>query len=267
MSFTVHPVGKMASRHMDNVDSSADFSKLGALSPVTPARVHEVKAYIAGLHQRIAPGYDPMQIVTVLMTQLTQKSLTTARHSVSVAHVSRILAESLHIDAVMVERIALAALLHDVGKLMIPSSVLEKQSALSAGERRCIQSHAIVTDVILSTFPGFDAVSDIAALHHEHLNGTGYPYGVSAAGLDITVRIIAVADIFAALTEERSYRHGESNASAIHRLSMLAEKDIVDSNVVSRAQDVLLTVKKPSFGPLTTPTRLALALDFEQTIP
>jgi HD-GYP domain-containing protein (c-di-GMP phosphodiesterase class II) len=244
-------------------DEQDRFSDAGIISRAPVEVTHELASLLANLHERVSPNYRPREIILELLAELERKSAFTARHSMRVATVARILAKSLHLDIVAVERISLAALLHDVGKLVIPIRILNKKHALSDAERRCIQTHAVFTDVILSAFPIFDAIRGIATLHHEHLNGTGYPFGYGGSELSMETRMITVADIFVALTEDRPYRPGVTNSAALHKLQTLASEDIVDRRLVESARQHLFPYNHTSAIWFPSRTAISIALDQE----
>ena len=136
------------------------------------------------------------------------KSRFTAAHSRGVAAVavelSRLSGFSKH------ERrlIEIAAYLHDLGKVAIPSKILEKQDKLSDNERFIMQSHVYHTYQVLEPFETLRIAGFWGTLHQERLNGTGYPFGLTSDELPLGARIMAVADVFTALTENRPYRKG-----------------------------------------------------------
>jgi HD-GYP domain-containing protein (c-di-GMP phosphodiesterase class II) len=101
-----------------------------------------------------------------------------------------------------------AALLHDLGKLRVPNSILDKPGKLTAEEWIVVQEHPRLTREILARIQPFRELAAIAGAHHEKLDGTGYPDRLSADQLSLEARIIAVADIYGALTEDRPYRAG-----------------------------------------------------------
>jgi len=99
-----------------------------------------------------------------------------------------------------------AALLHDIGKLAISSRILDKPDKLTDDEFRAIQTHPVHTLRILERAPCFHELADLAANHHEKLDGTGYPRSLDARHLDLPMRVLAVADVYEALTADRPYR-------------------------------------------------------------
>ena len=108
----------------------------------------------------------------------------------------------------------IAGNLHDIGKLRVPNSILEKPGKLTDEEFNIIKEHPYYTRLILMNIDGFDKIADWAGYHHEKLNGRGYPFHFNGDFLDQGARIMAVADIFSAITEERPYRKGMTREQA-----------------------------------------------------
>ncbi|MBO8126543.1 MAG: HD domain-containing protein [Firmicutes bacterium] len=100
------------------------------------------------------------------------------------------------------------ALLHDIGKMLIPREVLFKKGALTPTERQEIQSHPSLGVQILDGVPGFEEIREIVLGHHEKIDGSGYPRGLSAPKIPILTRIVTVADVYDALRAQRPYRKG-----------------------------------------------------------
>jgi HD-GYP domain-containing protein (c-di-GMP phosphodiesterase class II) len=115
-----------------------------------------------------------------------------------------------------------AALLHDLGKLRVPNSILDKPSKLTNEEFGVVKEHPALTQQILERIPSFRLMAQIAGAHHEKLDGTGYPHHLSAKELSLESRIIAVADVYAALSEERPYRESLD----LGQVSAIMRKDI-----------------------------------------
>ncbi|GAC1414912.1 MAG: HD domain-containing protein [Acidobacteriaceae bacterium] len=136
------------------------------------------------------------------------KSSFTFRHSVGVTNAAEAIAEQLGLNADRMRLVRRAALLHDIGKLGVPNSILDKPGRLSAAEWSVVQEHPALTRKILSRIAPFVEMAAIAGAHHEMLDGSGYPDRLTAAQLPIESRIITVADVYGALTEDRPYRAG-----------------------------------------------------------
>ena len=125
----------------------------------------------------------------------------------------------------------IAADLHDLGKLAIPNSILDKPSGLTRKEFQIIQAHPFYTRRILEKIDGFDDITDWAANHHEKLDGSGYPYGLDKNDLDFNSRILACVDIYQALTEDRPYRKGMSHKDAIKIMNNMAREGLIEPSV------------------------------------
>jgi putative nucleotidyltransferase with HDIG domain len=150
------------------------------------------------------------------------KSPFTSRHSMGVAEAALTIANSMGLSADRTKLIHRAALLHDLGKLRVPNSILDKPSKLTNEEFTVVKEHPALTQQILERIPSFRLMAQIAGAHHEKLDGTGYPNHLSAAELSLESRIIAVADVYAALSEERPYRESLD----LGRVSAIMRKDI-----------------------------------------
>ena len=134
------------------------------------------------------------------------KSPYTYRHSMGVAEVARALAVRRGADAPQARRLYRAGLLHDIGKLGISNRILDKPGKLTDGEFAAVRAHPRHTLEILRHVDAFADVAKLAAFHHERLDGRGYPWGLRGDDLDEECRILAVADVFEALTASRPYR-------------------------------------------------------------
>jgi HD-GYP domain-containing protein (c-di-GMP phosphodiesterase class II) len=134
------------------------------------------------------------------------KSPYTAGHSGRVALYTDLIAADLGLSAERRRWLYRGALLHDVGKLGVSNSILDKPGKLDAAEWDAVKKHATFTEQILARIPQFAELAVVAAAHHERLDGKGYPRGVGAQDIALETRIITTADIFDAITAERPYR-------------------------------------------------------------
>ena len=130
-------------------------------------------------------------------------------------------------DCIMMK---IAGDLHDVGKLKVPKAILEKPGRLTDEERNIIKEHPYNTRLVLMPIQGFGKIADWAGYHHEKLNGNGYPFHFGADVLDTGSRILAVADIFSAITERRPYRDSMPKEKA---MSVLTGKNTDTSDCTS----------------------------------
>jgi HD-GYP domain-containing protein (c-di-GMP phosphodiesterase class II) len=154
-------------------------------------------------------------------------------HSVSVSVLITIFARFLAISRDIVEQLAVGAFLHDVGKIMIPEAILNKPSKLTDDEFTLVKTHVNHSINIIEKTPNISAISlEIAALHHEKLDGNGYPHQVKGDNISQYGRMIAICDIFDALIANRSYKQGFSHPKAFGILRNLALKNHLDSHLV-----------------------------------
>jgi HD-GYP domain-containing protein (c-di-GMP phosphodiesterase class II) len=145
-------------------------------------------------------------IATAFGQVVDAKSPYTSGHSARVALYTDMIAESLGLSMARRRWLKRGALLHDVGKLGVSNSVLDKAGALDPEEWQAVKEHAYYTETILGSIGAFRELATIAGAHHERLDGTGYPRGLSGDEIAIETRIITTADIFDAITAERPYR-------------------------------------------------------------
>lgn len=149
---------------------------------------------------------DIINLAEIFANIIDYTSRFTARHSRSVAAAAAFMAQSVGYSDEEVKAMRVAGLLHDLGKLAIPNEILEKPGKLNSQELSIIKQHTYYTYRILEQIDGFEIIAEWAAFHHETLDGSGYPFHVNEKALKLGSRIVAVADVFAALTEDRPYR-------------------------------------------------------------
>lgn len=143
------------------------------------------------------------------------KSPYTFRHSTNVADIAVGIAGVCGLDAAARRRIARAGLLHDVGKLGVSNQILDSPSPLTPEQRAAVEHHPRYTWEVLSRVGAFAEFAWTAATHHEKLDGSGYPWGLTGEALDLPARILTVADIYEALTADRPYRAGMAPPAAL----------------------------------------------------
>lgn len=153
----------------------------------------------------MAPG-DLKRFALTLADIVDAKSPFTAQHSLGVARLARCLADLAGLPTERAERIELAALLHDIGKLCIPDEILEFPSQLSPEDRQTMRRHSFATYQILRRIHGFEDLALWAALHHESLDSRGYPFRLGPENLPLEARILKVADVYQAMAQNRPYR-------------------------------------------------------------
>lgn len=176
---------------------------------------------------------DEVLDITRMMSFIIDfRSHFTATHSAGVAAVAHKLGEFSGFSNVECKMLLIAGYLHDLGKLTVPNSVLEKPAALNSEEFNIIRGHTFHTYRLLKTIQGFDVVNMWASFHHEKLNGEGYPFQLRADNIPLGSRIMAVADIFTSITEDRPYRNGMSKIQIVLVLKNMAEQKAICPKVV-----------------------------------
>ena len=180
----------------------------------------------------------------------------TGSHLDRMSRYSRIIAQALadkyNLDDAYIEHIFMFAPLHDIGKIGIPDNILLKPGALNEEERAIMKTHAqkgreMIDDLLnnfgLVNFEHVDVLRNIAECHHETIDGTGYPHGTKGNNIPLEARIIAVADVFDALTSVRPYKKAWSNEEAIKTLQELSGEQLDVDCVNALVQNIDKVVK------------------------
>lgn len=136
-----------------------------------------------------------------------------------------------------VQLMEVAGNVHDLGKLAVPNAILEKPGKLSEEEFQVMKKHTYFTYTILNTIGGLRQLPEWAAFHHERLDGKGYPFHLSGETLDTGARIVAVADVFTALAEDRPYRKGMDSGKIVDIVRRMVAEDKLDGQVVQVLAD------------------------------
>ena len=166
------------------------------------------------------------------------KSKFTARHSSGLIEKAEVMARHYGFNEAKREMFAIAASLHDIGKLAIPNSILDKRDQLDANQFEQMKAHTYYTRVMLQQIEGFEEITEWASNHHEKLNGKGYPYGFSAERLCFESRLMACLDIYQALTEQRPYRDPSPHDEVIVTMRKLAQGHYIDGDIVQALDEV-----------------------------
>ncbi|TAN49311.1 MAG: HD domain-containing protein, partial [Methylococcaceae bacterium] len=188
------------------------------------------------------------QAAGIIAAIVDAKSPHTYLHSTGVARLSKYLAGLLGLDADHCEKIEVAGLLHDIGKLGIADEILECPAALSEEQFAQMKRHAQTTHQILKRIGGIDEIADWAGYHHEKLNGQGYPFHLDAAHLPLEARLISVADIYQALAQTRPYRGPTPPENILSMLRNLAGKGHLDAQIVETVATHLTECHQMALG-------------------
>ena len=176
---------------------------------------------------------DMVHMAELFATVIDATSSYTAAHSRHVAAVSSYLASLIGFSKGEIQLIRIAGLLHDLGKLAVPNHILDKPGKLTDEEYMLVKQHTYYTQRILETIDNFGMVAAWASQHHETLDGSGYPYGLSGDYIHMGSRLIAVADIFCALAEDRPYRDPFSCEQIQAVFARMVEQGKLDNGLVA----------------------------------
>jgi HD-GYP domain-containing protein (c-di-GMP phosphodiesterase class II) len=176
--------------------------------------------------------------VQALAAAIEERDSYTHQHSEQVVHLARGVAMLLGLPVEKVERIADAALLHDVGKLAVPSEILHKRGPLDPEEWAVMAEHPVAGERILLRIPELSAIAPIVRHEHEHWDGSGYPDRLKARAIPIGSRIILACDAYEAMITPRPYRPAMTRAEAIAELEANKERRF-DPEVIDALLDLL----------------------------
>ncbi len=157
----------------------------------------------------------------------------TATHSMGVAVVAEKLANTAKLSPDQCLLMKVAGQIHDLGKLAVPRELLEKPDKLTTKERQIVCRHPYLTYRTLEAVKGMDEIRSWASFHHERLDGNGYPFHIKAKELSPGSRIMAVADVFTAITEDRPYRPGMHRRECTQTLEEMVKSNALDGDIVS----------------------------------
>src|SRR3954451_1068099 len=180
-----------------------------ALVPWTAGKLAQRRA--AALHTQLElTTATEREAVMALARAAEAKDHSTGDHVVRVGDLAASLALRTGMSPTEAEDVGFAAMLHDVGKLHLPDSILQKPGALTAEEWEIVKQHTIWGERILGSSAGFELARRIARWHHENFDGTGYPDQLRGASIPLAARIVRVADVFDALASARPYKEAWS---------------------------------------------------------
>lgn len=169
------------------------------------------------------------------MVNIREKDEYLLEHSVAVSVYITIFAYHLKMSKEVVRQLSVGAFLHDIGKIKIPDDILNKPGKLTDEEFTIMKTHANYSIDIIKKTPGISKLSlEVAALHHEKLNGEGYPFQVEGKDIHKYGRMIAICDIFDALTANRCYKEGFTHNKAFSILRELAKCNHLDAKLVDQ---------------------------------
>jgi putative nucleotidyltransferase with HDIG domain len=219
-------------------DSQPDEVFLREYNEALVRKLEDKLQQLDQLHRALEESYRKLdrillQTVNALASAMTQRDAYTAAHQQRCANLAVAIAGQLGVPEHQIDGLRVAALLHDIGKLAIPAEVLVKPKALSEIEWALIRSHVESGYEIVRKIDFPWPVADIVLQHHERLDGSGYPRGLSAAQILPESRILAVADVVEAMMSHRPYRPARRLEQTLEEIlqnrSRLYDADVVDA--------------------------------------
>src|SRR5208282_3003268 len=160
-------------------------------------------------------------------------------HCGRLSEISALLGSRLGLDSEQVTALRRAGVVHDIGKVAVPDSVLLKEGPLTTEEETLLRAHPVVGEKICSPLKSFRLVVPIIRYHHEKQDGTGYPDGLRGDEIPLTARILQIVDVYDALTTERPYRTALSSAEALDYLEDEAKRGWWDSHLLAEFRKML----------------------------
>lgn len=182
------------------------------------------------------------KVTQVFSNIIDFRSRFTSTHSSGVAACAVELAKLSGFSGKECNFMEIAGYLHDLGKLAVPKEILEKPGKLTTEEFNIVKSHTYHTYRILSHIPSFEMINQWASFHHERLDGSGYPFHIDKFNFSLGSRIMAVSDVFTALTEDRPYRRRLTPDRAFHIIEQMAQNNILDTHIVFFLKKNLYTI-------------------------
>ncbi len=217
----VKPIAQVVS-HLRNAESTGELPEFTVdLSSTKEIRelaesYNRAAVAVRNAHENLQHAY--VEFVGSLANALDARDRYTSGHSSRVSQLSSATAAAMGLSPDEVERVRTGALLHDIGKIGIADSVLQKPGRLTNEEFAIVKQHPVIGRRILEGVGGLAPYLGAVELHHENWNGTGYPKGQSGEETPIDARIIHVSDAYDAMTTNRSYRRGMTHEQAIEEL-------------------------------------------------
>jgi putative nucleotidyltransferase with HDIG domain len=176
--------------------------------------------------------------ITSLVSALEARDPQTRNHSARVAKLAGRLGREMGLTQAELYEVHLGGLLHDVGKIGIPDSILLKPGGLTLEEYEIMKTHSVLGARILAGIPGLERVAEIVHCHHEMHDGRGYPRGLRGLEIPAGARIIAVCDTYISMAENRPYRQGRSLEKVMQEIRRVAGRQL-DPEVVATLETLL----------------------------
>jgi putative nucleotidyltransferase with HDIG domain len=195
-----------------------------------------------------------LDTVTSLAFAIDAKDHYTQGHSQKVSAYAALIAEAMDMGDSEVEEVRLAGILHDIGKVGIPESILNKSGPLNPEEWETMKSHVRFGAKILEPLRALARIQKMVLHHHEFFDGSGYPEGFSGEQIPLGARIIAVADAYDTITSDRTYKKARTSAEALAELERCSNAQF-DGGIISVFLKAMRQLPNPIIEPITVSTR------------
>jgi putative nucleotidyltransferase with HDIG domain len=223
-SETLTNAKKLQSDGLDFISQSMEQLQLGK-----PVNMDEADVITGSIVESLSDNYNAL----MCLTQLRNKDSYLLQHSFNVSVFMGMLAASLNIQGEDLDRLVTGALLHDVGKINVDDEILHKPGKLTAEEWQEMRMHVTYGETHLQKIPGLaQEIMDICAQHHERLDGTGYPRGLSGDEIPTHSRMASIVDVYDAITADRVYHSGMAPTLALRSMLEWSEKDGLDKDLL-----------------------------------
>jgi HD-GYP domain-containing protein (c-di-GMP phosphodiesterase class II) len=200
---------------------------------VTSDRLDDILRQLTGEIIHSVNWDDLLQLGKFFSRLIDFRSPWTATHTSGVSVAAQVIGKLMGLPESRCTMLAVAGHLHDLGKLAIPLEILEKPGRLTDADFAVMKRHPLCTYSVLSNVPELEEINKWASFHHERLDGTGYPFSMSSEDLSIEARIVAIADTFTALSEDRPYRPGLPSTTRRQILRDMGRNGFLDSDIIS----------------------------------
>lgn len=198
--------------------------------------------YVHSFHHSAYQGFvSNTERLNALLEKIEQKDAYTKGHCNRVFELSQKIALEMNLSSKQLYNLNMASRYHDIGKIYIEEALLNKVGPISEAERLILKGHVLQGEELITAYFGKE-IFDIIVLHHERMDGSGYPYGIKGEAIPIEGRILAVCDSFDAMVTDRVYKKGKPIDEALEELIELAGRSL-DAMIVEKLVKILKNIK------------------------